>query len=137
MQIKSSKRDITICSNEIVFSSSRKVNFDDFDTFCDIPEIAELIKNPETLAWIMPKPRPSVFAIAMVFAGQDADEIEFDFDEYKVLIKDEKQQDIDLNFVRKHLRATRIKTDSLQWSLRFEKPELETKKRKLCVYNVF
>lgn len=122
MKIKSRNKNITICNNEIVFSPFRKVKFDSFESYCEIPEIEELIKNPETLAWIMPKPRPSVYALAMVYAGLGSEEIEFRFDEYRSLVKDEKQQDIDLNFVRKHLQSTRIKTESLQWNLSFEKP---------------
>ena len=122
MKIKSRNKSLTIHSDEIIFSPSRKVKFDSFESYCEIPEIVELIKNSETLAWIMPKPRPSVYALAMVYAGLDSDEIEFNFKEYQSLIKDEKQQDIDLNFVRKHLESTQIKTESLQWKLHFEKP---------------
>ena len=112
-----------ISSDEVIFSDNKKIAFKNFEDFCEIPEISHLLKDPEVLAWLMPKPRPSVQALAMVYVAKHSAELSFDFEEYKTEVPKAQQQDIDFNFVRKMLPRTKFNTGVTHWDLHFEQPE--------------
>lgn len=121
MLIRCDNESIFVERNAIYLGANTPHHFNNFEEFCCIEEFQCLIKRPEILSWLMPKPRPSVFALAMVYAGQNSNKIEFDFDEYLKCIPKESQRDVDFNFVKNNIPNVKINTNNPIWSIKFEK----------------
>lgn len=110
--------DVKVGGSFVEFPGSI-IHCDDYYNLVNSEPFKDFVNDPEILAWLMPKPRPSHVALTLAYLTKKTSKIVFDSNEYYKLIPNEDQRDIDSAFVRRVNHGALFETGAIEWDSHF------------------